>query len=83
MIKLEYGERIIAVVPEYCAGPGWSNTPMWVYIVNHQSKQFRQECIQPDEQTSEMKALFEVGEVTSRSLITLATRQLMKREKTK
>jgi len=67
-IKLKHGERIIAVVPEHCAGPGWSNAPTWVYIES-QDKRLRTECIQPSERTPELHALFSAGEVMCRSLI--------------
>lgn len=59
--KLASGERVVAVVPQYCAGPGWSNTPIWVYIVNSEKK-VREECIQPEEQTIEQRLLFKLCE---------------------
>lgn len=59
-IKLEHGERIIAVVPERCAGPGWSNAPIWVYIATN-DKRLREECIQPSERSDELNALFSAG----------------------
>lgn len=60
-ITLKRGEYIAAVVPEYASGPGWANRPMWVFICDNGSNQFRQECIQPEEQTVEMRALFSPG----------------------
>jgi hypothetical protein len=59
-IKLERGERIIAVVPELAAGPGWSNAPTWVYIKRNDGT-LREECIQPEERTPELHALFSPG----------------------
>lgn len=32
-LTLAADEQIVAVVPERAAGPGWSNTPVWVHIV--------------------------------------------------
>ena len=58
-IVLQEGDRIIAVVPEYAKGPGWSNQPLWVHIVDRQNKH-RVECLQPNEQTPEMQILFRV-----------------------
>lgn len=66
-IRLQRGERIIAVVPEYAAGPGWSNMPLWVYI-DSQGK-LHTECIQPDQQTHEQRYLFSVGATITRQLI--------------
>lgn len=59
-IILAEGERIIAIVPEYRAGPGWSNTPTWVYIDGRDGK-LREECIQPDERTPALYTLFSLG----------------------
>jgi hypothetical protein len=67
-IKLKAGERIIAVVPEYSNGPGWSNAPAWVYIVDRE-RNLREECIQPDERTPEMHALFGPGNAMHHALV--------------
>lgn len=67
-IKLALGESIVAVVPEKCHGPGWSNTPVWVYIQTNDGR-LREECIQPGERTLEMYALFNVGEAMCRALL--------------
>ena len=67
-IRLSSGERIVAVVPERCSGPGWSNWPTWVYIMSPGGA-IRTECIQPDERTPELKALYEIGDVVCRALI--------------
>ena len=66
-IQLNENERIIAVVPEYCEGPGWANKPVWVYIVDSRDY-LRTECLQPDEQTPELKTLFDVGATVCSSL---------------
>lgn len=58
-IKLEPGEYIIAVVPEKAAGPGWANSPTWVYIAGN--GKLRKECIQPNERTDALHALFNIG----------------------
>lgn len=67
-IKLHEGERVVAVVPERCAGPGWSNTPVWVYIATNDGR-LREECIQPDERTPAMHALFHAGEAMMAALM--------------
>lgn len=68
IIKLSHGERIVAVVPEYCNGPGWRNTPAWVYIATNDGR-MREECIQPDERTPELHALFHAGEAMCNALV--------------
>lgn len=67
-IDLAYDERIIAVVPERCFGPGWNNSPAWVYITDSSSR-LRTECIQPQERTPEMNTLFAAGEAMCNALI--------------
>ena len=67
-IKLQHGERIISVVPEFCSGPGWSNAPIWVHIATLDGH-LRTECIQPKERNEKLQALFAVGEVVCRSLV--------------
>lgn len=60
-LPLSRTERIVAVVPEYCNGPGWANSPLWVYIANHADNTMRSEAIQPEEQTVEQRTLFRIG----------------------
>lgn len=69
-IKLHRDERIIAVVPEYSRGPGWSNAPLWVYIAGQgvHGKSLRIECIQPADQTAEMRTLFAPGAAMASAL---------------
>lgn len=66
-VQLGRGESIVAVVPQYAAGPGWSNSPLFVYIDN-QGK-LRTECIQPLHQSLEQRILFAAGAQISRQLI--------------
>lgn len=66
-IKLKHGERILAVVPERCSGPGWHNAPTWVFIATNDGR-LREECIQPNERTPELQALFHAGEAMCAAL---------------
>ena len=67
-IKLIHGERIVAVVPEYRYGPGWSDAPVWVYIATNHGR-LRQERIQPNERTPQMHVLFRAGEAMCMALM--------------
>lgn len=80
-ITLQHDEYIIAVVPEYCAGPGWSNTPVWVYIASPGGK-FRIDCLQPEEQSRELHLLFRPGEAMCRALHSLIPTRKMGTPKT-
>ena len=68
LIKLNYNERVVGVSPERCAGPGWNNAVVWVYIATKDGK-LRVEGIQPDERTPAMNTLFTIGEAVERALI--------------
>lgn len=53
-------EKVVTAFAEYAAGPGWANRPIWV-IVRGADQRLREECIQPEDQTAEMHALFRVS----------------------
>ena len=68
-INLKKHEHIIAVVPEYCDGPGWSNRVLWVHIADGNTNTFRTEAIQPDERNRDQVVLFKAGEAMHQALI--------------
>lgn len=68
-IKLKKHEHIIAVVPEYCAGPGWSNSILWVHIADGNTRTYRTEAIQPDERNRDQYVLFKAGEAMHQALV--------------
>lgn len=57
-IDLKGNERIVAVIPETITGAGYFNKPLWVHIYDYSTLKYRQECIQPEQQTPTMRALF-------------------------
>ena len=67
-IHLADGERILAVVPEYCSGPGWTNELVVVFIATG-DWEIRQEYIQPEERTPAMHALFSSGSAIQAALL--------------
>ena len=68
-IKLKKHEHIIAVVPEYCDGPGWSNRVLMVHIADGNSRTYRTEAIQPDERNRDQVVLFKAGEAMHQALV--------------
>lgn len=68
-IKLGKHKHILAVVPEYCSGPGWSNPILWVHIADGNTRTYRTEAIQPDERNRDQYVLFKVGEAMHQSLV--------------
>ena len=77
-IPMRLGEReqIVAVVPESCSGPGWSNWIVNVYIRDADGK-IREECLQQTELSEAMNLVFHTGEEMSKLLIS-ETKKLMK-----
>ena len=68
-IKLTGNERIVAAVPETITGAGYRNFIIWVHIVDYIKQTWREECIQPDEQTPVMIALFNPLEQAHKSML--------------
>ncbi len=60
-IELAPDEQVVAVVPRYASGPGWSNAIVEVHIVGQSGGRYRCEYLQPDEQSDQMHLLFGVG----------------------
>lgn len=50
--------HIVTAYPEYAECPGWRNEPIWVVV--RVNGDLREVCLQPDEQTAEMRYLFAV-----------------------
>jgi hypothetical protein len=70
-IVLKETENIIAVVPESCSGPGWTNNVVWVYIADV-SHTVRYVCLQwEDYYDSPIATLFQVGDVLNKQLKSL------------
>ncbi len=61
-MKINKGERIVTTWPEYCRGPGWSNSIVWI-IVEDRAGKTRTECLQPNEQSIGIKNLFEIAAI--------------------
>lgn len=61
-IKLTANELVIAVVPESCSGPGWSNRLVSVHIVDYADGKHRVVYLQPSEQPMELMAAFRLIE---------------------
>ncbi len=50
-------EYLVTAYAESASGPGWSNSPVWLVIMDG-NKKLRQECLQPDEQTRDIVTLY-------------------------
>lgn len=57
-LKLKANEYIVTAYARPASGPGWANHPLWVVIANNATRNMREACLQPDEQTEEMRRLY-------------------------
>lgn len=79
-LQLADGERIAAVVPEECSGPGWSNRVVWVYI-EKRAGGYRTECLQLLDQTPEMWTLFDPGAAMHRALLSAVPHKTRRKDR--
>lgn len=68
-IKLIGNERIVATIPESITGVGYRNRIVWIHIVDYNTGKWREESLQPNEQTPEMIALFSPLEAAHNEMI--------------
>ena len=69
MITLNKHEKILAVVPEYCAGPGYGYWVVWVHILDYSKNTYRLHILQESETTPAMGTLFAIGATVSDALL--------------
>ena len=69
VVKLGKHEKVLAAVPEYCAGPGWSNMVVNVHIFDYQTNAYRVVYLQTDEITNDMHLIFGIGAKMHQMLI--------------
>ena len=66
--ELKSRERIITAYAETACGSGWVNSPIWV-IIGQPDGKYRLECIQPEQRTLEMTALYSASNVIHRCMV--------------
>lgn len=78
-MKLSEHDHIVTAYAESASGPGWGNSPIWVIIRSSLDGSFRQDCIQPSEQTAEMQHLYHVLQAAHLAMTGAVRRALEKR----
>ena len=61
-------DHIVTAWATLAAGPGWSNSPVWVLLRDGGGK-LRVECIQPKGHTIDMAALFGVSAACTTAMV--------------
>jgi hypothetical protein len=75
MLKLKKDEWVVTAYAESCMGPGWTNLPIIAIIQNAEGK-IRQEYIQPEDQSAELRLLFSISEDVHLAMRATVTRLL-------
>jgi hypothetical protein len=61
-MTLNEHDTVLTAYAETAAGPGWGNSPVWLIVRSSLDGKIRQECLQPDEQSRDMYALYGVSQ---------------------
>lgn len=67
-MKLNKDDTILTAYAESAKGPGWSNQPIWVIVYHPPTGEIRRECLQPEDHTPEISALYSVSEAAHRAM---------------
>jgi hypothetical protein len=67
-VRLMIGDVIVCAWAAPCNGPGWANQPIRLVVRNH-AGEYREEWIQPDEQTERMHTLYPISAMVTNQLI--------------
>jgi len=66
--KINKTDYVVCAYAQHATGPGWLNTPLW-YIVKDENRKLREECLQPEEQSMELKKLYKIAEEVHKALV--------------
>ena len=67
-MELKEFDRIRSAWAETVRGPGWVNRIVWV-LVQEPGGALRLECLQPEEQPTEVLDLFDISEATNDAML--------------
>ena len=81
MKRLKRTEHVVTAWAASAAGPGWANSPVWVLIRDMADGSHRTECLQPDEQTDEIRLLYQFSAL-AHCQMTAAVERMRRTEET-
>ena len=55
VLNLGEFDEILTGYAKPASGPGWSNSPFWVIVRDRQTGEFRELCLQPEQQPLELQ----------------------------
>ncbi len=68
LVRLLCTEYIETAYAQYANGPGWANAPLWIVITDRATGKTRKACLQPEEQTEEMRTLYSFSALAHASM---------------
>ena len=74
-MKLKSTDSIVTVYAVMASGPGWANTPLFV-IYRDGNGMLHEDAIQPEQQTREIRELFEIAALVHKRLLNLTMEAL-------
>ena len=83
MIKFAKTDHVVTAFAESASGPGWANSPVWLVVRSQLDGTVRVECLQPDEQSAEMRLLYPVCAAANSAMTDAVTRLLRSSRKKK
>ncbi len=66
-MKLAKDDHVVTAYAQRASGPGWANVPLWI-VVRDANGRLREECLQPEEQTPTMAALYNIAEAVHHAM---------------
>ena len=66
-MTLNDNDTIVTAWAEACSGLGWTYTVIWV-LIRDRDDRLRIDCLQSDEQTKEIRILFEISALASEKM---------------
>lgn len=78
-LKLDKDEYVVTAYAKSASGPGWSNMPVWVIIKSSFDGKLREECIQPFDQTDDMRILYNVSQAAHEAMTGAVSRSIKKK----
>jgi hypothetical protein len=83
-MAFKFGEhdQVVTAYAQHAHGPGWANQPVWVVVRSRLDGAYRLECLQPEDLTREIWALYEVSQAAHKAMMNAVTAKIEK-QKTK
>lgn len=78
LVRLLRTEYIETAYAQHAAGPGWANAPLWIVITDGATGKTRKACLQPEEQTPEMRTLYSFSALAHASMLSAVERVSVK-----